>query len=154
LNLRGDARRSLFKTQRHIVAQIRATLPASATSAAPTPAAQRLIETKKIAENILKFLEDRRIEAGIESAISQPGRSVTVVYRTLLLIRKYGVGFRSRAEIVLSLLFLFRIAVGMPPQRRLAVRRFNLLRRGAAVHAQNFVKIIIAGRHRFSVSKL
>src|SRR5271170_5302233 len=153
-NLAGDARRSLFERKRHVVTQIRATLPARpATPAAPSPAAQRFIKTKKIAENILKFLEDRRVEPSIESAIAQPRHSVAVIHRTLLLVRKHRVSLGSRAEIVLSLFLLLRVAVRMPLQRRLAIRRFNLFRRSAALDAQNFVKVsTVASRHRCHVS--
>ena len=149
-NLAGDARRRFFERKRHVVTQIRTTLPTRpATSAAPSPAAQHLIEPKKIAENILKFLEDRRVEARIESAIAQPRHSVAVVHRTLLLVRKHRVSFGSRAEIVLGLFLLFRIAVRMPLQRRLAIRRFDLFRRSAALDAQDFVKVsAVASRHR------
>src|SRR5580693_3298429 len=52
LNLAGDARRSLFERKRHVVTQIRAALPPRrATPAAPPPAAQHFVKTKKIAEN-------------------------------------------------------------------------------------------------------
>ena len=154
LNLAADARRGLFETERHVVTQIRAALPARpAASAAPTRAAEHFIEPEKIAENILKFLEDRGIEAGIESAIAQPSRSVAVVHRALLLVGKYGIGFGSRAKIVLGLFFLFRIAVGMPLESRLTVCGFDLLGRSIARHTQNLVKIIaVAGRHRSYVS--
>src|ERR1700733_6202219 len=88
----ADARRSFFETQRHVVTQIRAALPARPpTCAAPTPAAEHFIEAKKIAQNILKFLEDRRVESGIKSAITQPRRAVAVVHRTLLLVGKHRV---------------------------------------------------------------
>src|SRR5271155_5093444 len=60
LNLASDARRSFFERKRHVVTQIRPALPPPrATSAAPPPSAQHFIKPKKIAENILKFLEDR-----------------------------------------------------------------------------------------------
>src|SRR5580658_4775641 len=155
LDRRGDARRSFFETQRHVVSQIRATLSAPATSAAPSSPSQHFIETEKIAKNILKFLEDRRIEPGIESAIAQPSRTITIVDRTLLLVRKHGISFRSRTKVVLGLFLLFRIAIGMPLQRSLAISGLDLLGRSPPLDAQNLVKVTcIAGRHRFYLSRL
>src|SRR5580693_4221488 len=154
LNFAGDARRSLFERKRHVVTQIRAALPPRRSATTPQPpAAQHFVKTKKIAENVLKFLEDRRVESGIESAIAQPCHSVAVVHRALLLVRKHCIRFGSGAKLMLGLFLLLRVAVRMPLQRRLAIRRFNLFWRRTAFDAQDFVKVsAVASCHRCYVS--
>jgi len=68
-NLCVYSRGGFFKGERHVVAQICATLPSLPAASSPS-SAQYFVEPKKVAENILKFFEDAGIETGIEPAAS------------------------------------------------------------------------------------
>src|SRR5580704_11141677 len=103
IDLTGNACRGFFETESHIVAKIRATLPARASAAgAASPATENFVEAEEVAKDVLKFLENRGVESGIETAITQTRRAKTVVDRAFLRIRKNRIGFRSRAKVVLG----------------------------------------------------
>src|SRR5271165_6426992 len=64
-----DSGSGLFKCQRHVVAKIGTALYAS-TAAATSPSAGRteqIIKSKKIAEDVVKILEDRAAEIGLSA---------------------------------------------------------------------------------------
>src|SRR5580700_9672954 len=80
IDLTGNARRGFFETESHIVAKIRATLPAPASAAgAASPATENFVEAEEVAKDVLKFLENRGVESGIETTITQTRRAKTVV---------------------------------------------------------------------------
>src|SRR5258708_23211972 len=85
-NFCGNARSSFFKSQRHVVTQIRATLRAS--SSAPPAAAHHIFETKEIAKNVVEVLENRAVEIHAASAagLAQSGVPVGIVDLPLFLI--------------------------------------------------------------------
>src|SRR6185437_11093815 len=129
--------------------------PAMAARAPPapaaTPAAESALESEKIAEYVLKLLEDRGVEtACVEASAAQSRMAVMVVDGALLRVGKNGIRFGGFPEIVLGFLLIFRIAIRMPPQSGLAIRGFDLLRARSASHRQDFVIISLgAGCHSF-----
>src|SRR5882762_8955774 len=60
----ADAGRRFFKAQFHIVPEVRATLRTGARAASP----ENILEAEKIAEDILKFVENRLIDAAVKTA--------------------------------------------------------------------------------------
>src|SRR5580700_10993792 len=105
IDLTGNACRGFFENENKIVAKIRTTLPAPAAAAgAASPTTENFVEAEEVAKHVLKFLENRGVESGIETAITQARRAKTVVDRAFLRIRKNRIGFRSRAKVVLGFL--------------------------------------------------
>ena len=142
----GDPGRCFFKSQRHVVAQIRPALRPR--PAAPSAAAQNIFESKKVAKDIVEILENCSVEVYSAACAAQPRVAVGVVNLPLFLVAQHAVGFRAFAEFHFGFVLVFRIAVGMPFQRRFPVRRFYLLNRGGPAHAEHFVKIaMIRLRH-------
>src|ERR1700683_1710662 len=139
-NLCIHSRGRFFKGERHVVSQIRATLPSLPAASSP-PSAQYLVEPKKVSENILKFFEDAGIETGIEPAASQSGSPVAVVHRALLRVGKNRVSFAGRPKTFFRFRLLFQITVRVILQSSFAIRRFNLFGRSFARHSQYFVEI-------------
>src|SRR5258708_19928741 len=104
-------------------------------------ASKQILETKKISENVVEILEDRTVET-LTSACAREARvTVGIVNLPLLTVAQHAVGFSAFAELDFRLGFVFRIAVRMPLQRRLAVGRFDFIHRGCSRNAQNFVII-------------
>src|SRR5258708_14223705 len=91
------SRGRFFKTQFHVVAEVSAALGTVARAAS----SKNILEAKKIAENILKFIENRLIYAAIESAARKPGISVAVIGDSLLRFRKNRVRFGGFAKLFL-----------------------------------------------------
>jgi len=84
-NLGRDSGRCFFETERHIVAQIGAALTASTTPSTATSSSKYIIDAEQIPENVMKFIEDGRVETGrLKSPAIEAGMSKAVVHRTLL----------------------------------------------------------------------
>jgi hypothetical protein len=60
----ADAGRRFFKAQFHVVPEVRATLRTGARAASP----ENILEPEKIAEDILKFVENGLIDAAVKTA--------------------------------------------------------------------------------------
>jgi hypothetical protein len=104
--------------------------PATTTAAA----AENILEAKKIAEDILKLIEDRLIDAAIEAAARKSRVAEAVERGTLLRIGKNRVSFGGFPELFLRFLFTMRIAIRMPLQRRFAIGGFDFFRGGGALN--------------------
>ena len=95
-------------------------------------------KAEEIAEDILKFLEDRGVKAaGFEAAAPQARMSEAVVHRALLRVGKDGVRFAGLAKIRFGLVLILGIAIGMPFQRGLAIGRLDLVGGRLARTARN-----------------
>src|SRR5579863_5112244 len=117
-----------LERQLHVIAKIRAALRAAAATA---PSAQNILKSEEVSENILKLVEDGLIDAAVKSAARQSGVAKTVIRGALLRIGENRICFGGLPELFLRLLLGVRVAVGMPFQRRLAVRGLDLVRAGA-----------------------
>ncbi len=130
-DLRIHAGGRLFKTQLHVVAEIRASLR----SVSSAPAAKDIFKPEEVSKNILKFIEDRLIHAAIESAAGEPRIAKTVILGSAFLrIGKNRVGFRGFPEFFFRFLFFLRVSIRMPLQRRLAVGGLDFIGRGGALN--------------------
>src|SRR6185437_9984236 len=143
LDRRRYARRGLFKAQRQVITQIRATLTALRTPAPSATSAKRAFKSKKVAQNVLKLFKDRRIEpaARLKAAAIQSRMSIAIVNRALLRIGQHTISVRALPKLLLGLFLVLGIAIRMPLQRRFPIRRLDLLRRRLARHAQDFIII-------------
>src|SRR6266481_4476465 len=74
-----------------------------------------------------------------------------VIYRPLLGIGEYAVSFRGLAEMMLGLVFLFRISVRMPFQRRLAISRLDLIGGTITRDTENLVVVSFCARGHSSL---
>jgi hypothetical protein len=147
-NLGAYAGGSVLKTERHVVAQIGATLTAGAAPSSGTPV-NSLIEAKEIAKDVVEFFKDYGVEAAaLESPAAESRMSEAIVYGTLLGIGKNGISLRRHPEIYLGFFFVFGITVRMPLERGLAIGGFNLVGGSVALDAENRVKVSLSiGRH-------
>src|SRR3984893_3481082 len=136
-DFRVYSRRRLFKTQFHVVAEVRAALGTIARAAS----SKNILEAKKIAEDILKFIKNSLIDAAIESTARKPCVSVAVVGDALLRFRKNRVRFGGFPKSLFRFLFLLRIAVRMPLQCCLAVGGFNFVGSCGAFDSEHFITI-------------
>ena len=66
-NLRVHSGGCFLEAQLHVVPEVRAALRAIPAAAAST-AAENILETKKVAEDILKLIEDRLVHAAVEAS--------------------------------------------------------------------------------------
>src|SRR5713226_228771 len=138
-NLGGYACGGFFERERHVVAQIGATLSAAAPATRPA-ASKQVLETKEISKNVMEILEDGVVKT-LTGAAGKTGMTVSIVNLPLLRIAEHAVGFGAFAELYFRLGFIFRTAVRMPLQRRFAVGGLDFVDRRGARHAQNFVVI-------------
>src|SRR6202043_1068732 len=99
-------RSRFFKTEFHVVAEVRSALGTVARAAS----SKNILEPKKIAEDILKFIKNSLIDAAIESTARKPCVSIAVVGDALLRFRKNRVRFGGFPKPFLRFLFLLRIA--------------------------------------------
>src|SRR5262249_31239018 len=128
LHLRCHSRGSFLERQRHVVPQVRSALrAASATS--PT-AGEHVLESEKIAKNIVEVLEDRPVEIdACATGSAQPRMSVGVIHLPLLLIAQNAVGLGALAKLHLSFRFVLWITVWVIFQRALTVGRLDFFDR-------------------------
>src|SRR6266403_3974931 len=138
LDLGGHTRGRFFERERHVVSQIGPTLSAAAST--PSTASKEILEAEEISENVVEILEDGVVKS-LPAYTGKTCMTVRVVNLPLLYIAQHAVRFGAFAELYFRLRFVFRIAVRVPFQRRLTVRRFNLLDRRRPRHAQHFVVI-------------
>src|SRR5262249_52992609 len=133
-DFRCNAGRRLFKGERHVVAQVSATLRTRTT---PAAAAENILETEKVPQDVVKVLENRvEIRRSGCAHAGQACMSVCVIDLPFLGVAQNAVGLRALTELRFGLFFVGGIAVWMPFQRRFAVSRLNLLDRGRPRHAQ------------------
>jgi hypothetical protein len=126
-NFRIHAGSGFLERQFHVVAKIRATLR----TAAAAPAAHHILEPEKVAENILKSIEDGFTSAAVESSAGDARVPMTVIRGALLRIGKNRIRFRRFAEFSFRFLLGAGVAIGMPLQRLLALGRLHLFGAGA-----------------------
>src|SRR2546425_3413463 len=149
-NLGADARGRLLKRQLHVIPQIGAAL--HALTAAAAGASENVLESKKVAEDILKFVEDRGVEARVGGNAGNAGMAVAIVCGTFLGIGEDAVGFRGFAKLRFGSVLLLRIAIGMPLERSLAVGGLDLVLHSRTAHAQHFVIITLGLTGHASIS--
>ncbi len=141
-----DARGRFLKRQRHVVAKVGATLhPATSTATATASACgtEEIFEAEEVAKNVVEILEDGAVEVGLRAGASQPGMTVGVVDLALVWVAEDAVRLGAFAETDFGLFLVFRIAVGVPLEGRLAIRRFDFLDRGGLGDAQDFVVVAL-----------
>src|SRR5712691_1204403 len=154
LDFGGHARGGLFERERHVVSQIGPALRAAA-PAAPAAPSKQVLEAKKIAEDVVEILEDGAVKSLAGAAAGKARVTVGVVDLPLLRITQHAVGFGAFAKLYFRFGFVFRTAVRMPFQSRLAVGGLDLVHRRRSCHAQNFVVIpLIPLRHGNFLSPL
>src|SRR6185437_1841303 len=151
-DFRFNARSRVLEGELQVITQIRAPLRAG-TSAAPSAArasAENILEAENVAEDVLKFLENRSHVAGVKYLAADSGVAVAIIRGALLRIGKDAIGFAGFAEFVLRVGFIFRIAIRMVFQRGFAIGALDLLAGGFARDFEYFV-IISFGSRRHSV---
>jgi len=135
-DLPGDAEDRFLELERNVFAPIGAALCARAAASA---AAKDVAKVEKIAKDVLKISERRRIESDT-AIVRHACMTEAVIARALLGVGKYGVGLAA----LLKLLFCLRIigiAIGMVLHRQFAVGALDLLIAGVSAHAEDFVII-------------
>jgi hypothetical protein len=134
-DLRFFAEYRFLKSQRQILAQVCASLSASATLAS---AAKEIAKAEEIPENVVQVLEC----AGIDSAHSTADSGVTkaIVSGALVAVGEDGVRLAAFFELFFRV-WIVGIAVRMILQRQFAVGALNFLLAGFAGNTQDFVVI-------------
>src|SRR5438445_10526055 len=140
LDLGSHSRGGFLERERHVVAQVGSAL-CSATPATAAASSKQILEAKKISENVVEILEDGAVETLTGACAGKSRVTVGVVNLSLLSVAQDAVSFGALAELHFRLGFVFRIAVRMPLQRRLAVGRFDFVDRCRSRNAQDFVVI-------------
>src|ERR1700730_9156936 len=100
-DFRVHSRGRLFKTAVHVVAEVCAALGTIARAAS----SKNILEPKKIAEDILKFIKNSLIDAAIESTARKSRVSIAVISDALLGFRKNRVSFGGFPKLFLRFLF-------------------------------------------------
>src|ERR1700730_8089902 len=113
---------------------------------------KNIFEAKKIAEDILKLLENGLIDAAVKAAPRKSRKSKAVISGALLRFRKDGICFSGFPELFLCFLLFLRVAVGMPLQRRLAVSGFDFIGRGGTFDAEYFITVAFLTHRRICKS--
>src|SRR5215472_423987 len=127
-----------FKGQRHIAASIAAALRPAASAASTHIHAEKVAE--EVAENIAEVGEVRGIESAETSTTVDRRVTVLVIAGALVGIHENAISLSAFLELLFRL-SVSRIAVRMVLHGQLAVSALDLLLRGRAGYAQNFVVI-------------
>src|SRR5690349_1585428 len=154
LDLGGHASRRFLEGQGHVVAQIGATLRSAASTASPGSAAKQIFESEEIPEDVVEVLKDGLVKPLSPANARKPGVAIRVIDLLFLRVAEHAVSFRAFAESCFCFRFVLRIAVGMPFQRGLAIRRLHFFQCRGPRNAQHFVKIawIPFGHKKLSLS--
>src|SRR5208282_3329907 len=154
-NLGGDAHGRFVEGQRHVITQVVATLHAAAPATTATRGAKEILETEKVAENIVEVLEDGAVKSALRARARQARMAVSIVNLALLRVAEDAVGFRGFAEIVFGHFLVIRVAVGMPLHRGFAISGLDLVDRSCLRQAQNFVIVsLLSAGHALSLGRL
>src|SRR6266853_2521648 len=149
-DFRVDAVGRLFKAQFHVVPQVRAPLRTVARAAS----AKNILESKKIAKDVLKFVENGLIDAAVKAAARKSCKAEAVVGGALLRFRKDRVRFGGFAELLLCFLLLRRVAVRMPLQGCLTIGGFNFVGRSGTFDSEHFVTVTFLTHWRIELVSL
>jgi hypothetical protein len=133
------AENGFFKLECDVFAEIGAALCACATPGTGA-STEQVAKAEKLAEDVVKVLKDRCIEAWPRARAADSGVAEAVVQAALFGVGEDGVCLAAFLE------FLFRIriigiAVGVVLQRQLTVGALDLLVAGAALNAQDLVVV-------------
>src|SRR5439155_957700 len=90
LDFRGDTAGGLFEGQRHVIAQISATLRA-ATSAASSASSEQVLKAEEIAEDVVEILEDGVVKSLAGPGAGKSGMAVSVVNLALLSVAQNAI---------------------------------------------------------------
>src|SRR5687768_11278194 len=122
----------LLQRDFEVVAQVRATIDISMSSASPEEVAEY------VAECVGKPLRTRSTHVGVYTSMP-----MLVICSPLLRVRKYFVRFFALFEVLLGF-WISRIPVRMMFHRKLAIGFFYILFAAVAVEAQHFIVIAFA----------
>ena len=134
LDLGGDACGGFLEGERHVVAQVGATLCAAASTATAAPSKQ-ILEAEEIPKNVVEILENSAVKTLTSACAGKARMTVGVVNLALLRIAQNAVGFGTFAKLNLRLGLIFGVAVRMPLQRRLAVGGLDFVNGGGSRNA-------------------
>jgi hypothetical protein len=127
---------------RFLEAEVEVVAQVGAAPRASTPAAERVPEAEKVAQDVPEVREDRGIEAGRSA---EPGVAVGVVTLPLLGVAEDAVRLRRLLEPVLGFL-VAGVPVGMVLEGQLPVGRLDLGVRRVPRHAKDLV-VVASSRH-------